>query len=256
MTNMRYGPNRPKTTYWEFKMFPFFIWPQVLSFACLVRHFFLFKLKFDHEFKAHWSFCSDLKVLIESKYSMPWVRCAFGNVLWSILGGGCIEIQHQELLRLFWCCNAFFLNNLSLTNGRLGQQQTCASTYTRRGGPPSGRTAPPPAAGTWKYYFRQNLLQLDKGQICRKRPQIFLSMISKRRNHAWSFFCPLYFYEMMRSPIADGVNYELKQINWLRYQIIIKCQLRTKYSDWNWYNFDLDNQICNTFHNNAWRIHD
>ena len=23
----------------------------------------------------------------------------------------------------------------------------------------------------------------------------------------------LYFYEMMRSPIADGVNYELKQIN-------------------------------------------
>ena len=131
------------------------------------------KLKFDQEFKAHWSFCSDLKVLIESKYSMPWVRCAFGNVLWSILGGGCIEIQHQELLRLFWCRKAFLLNNLSLTNGRLGQQQTCASTYTRRGGPPSGRTAPQPAAGTWKYYFRQNLLQLDKGQICRKRPQIF-----------------------------------------------------------------------------------
>ena len=91
------------------------------------------------------------------------------------------------------------------------------------------------------YYNWIRVKSVEKGPI-------FLSTISKRRNHAWSFFCPLYFYEMMRSPIADGVNYELKQINWLRYQIIIKCQLRTKYSDWNWYNFDLDNQICNTFH--------
>ena len=41
------------------------------------------KVKFDQEFKACWSFCSDLKVkmLIESKCSMPWVCCAFGNVL-------------------------------------------------------------------------------------------------------------------------------------------------------------------------------
>ena len=45
------------------------------------------KLKFDQEFKAHWSFCSDLKVLIESKYSIPWVRCAFGNVFCLNFGG-------------------------------------------------------------------------------------------------------------------------------------------------------------------------
>jgi len=36
------------------------------------------KLKFD--FKAFWCFCFELKVLIESKHSMPWVCCAFGNV--------------------------------------------------------------------------------------------------------------------------------------------------------------------------------
>ena len=115
--------------------------------------------------KRNWKGQTGQKRLTESS------KCS--HFLLSILGGGCIEIQHQELLRLFWCCKAFLLNDLSLTNGRLGQQQTCASTYTRRGGPPSGRTAPPPAAGTWKHYFRQNLLQLDKGQICRKRPQIF-----------------------------------------------------------------------------------
>ena len=38
------------------------------------------KLKFDHDFKACWSFCFELKVLNESKYSMSWVRCAFGNI--------------------------------------------------------------------------------------------------------------------------------------------------------------------------------
>ena len=35
------------------------------------------KLKFDREFKACWSFCFELKVLNESKYSMHWVCCAF-----------------------------------------------------------------------------------------------------------------------------------------------------------------------------------
>ena len=38
------------------------------------------KLKFDQDFKACWSFCLELKVLNESKYSMSWVRCAFGNI--------------------------------------------------------------------------------------------------------------------------------------------------------------------------------
>ena len=38
------------------------------------------KLKFDQDFKACWSFCFEQKVLNESKNSMPWVRCAFGNI--------------------------------------------------------------------------------------------------------------------------------------------------------------------------------
>ena len=38
------------------------------------------KLKCEQDFKACWSFYFELKVLNESKYSMPWVRCAFGNL--------------------------------------------------------------------------------------------------------------------------------------------------------------------------------
>ena len=39
------------------------------------------KLKFDRDLKACRRFCFELlKVLKESKYSMPWDRCAFGNV--------------------------------------------------------------------------------------------------------------------------------------------------------------------------------
>ena len=38
------------------------------------------KLKFDQDFKVCWSFCFEPKVLNESKYSMPWVRCALSNV--------------------------------------------------------------------------------------------------------------------------------------------------------------------------------
>ena len=38
------------------------------------------KLRFDQDFKACWSFCFELKVLKnESKCSMTWFRCAFGN---------------------------------------------------------------------------------------------------------------------------------------------------------------------------------
>ena len=33
------------------------------------------KLKFDQDFKACWSFCFELKVLNESKFSMPWPLC-------------------------------------------------------------------------------------------------------------------------------------------------------------------------------------
>ena len=36
-------------------------------------------LKFDQGFKS-WSFCFELKLLSETKYSMPWTCCAFGNV--------------------------------------------------------------------------------------------------------------------------------------------------------------------------------
>ena len=38
------------------------------------------RLKFDHDFKACWSFCFKLNLLNESNYSMPWVRCTFGNI--------------------------------------------------------------------------------------------------------------------------------------------------------------------------------
>ena len=38
------------------------------------------KLKFDQDFNACWNFRFELEVLNESKYSMPRVRCAFGNV--------------------------------------------------------------------------------------------------------------------------------------------------------------------------------
>ena len=33
------------------------------------------KQKFDQDFKACWSFCFELKVLNESKFSMPWPLC-------------------------------------------------------------------------------------------------------------------------------------------------------------------------------------
>ena len=39
------------------------------------------KLKFDQDFNACWSLCFELKVLNESKYSMPWLRCSFANAL-------------------------------------------------------------------------------------------------------------------------------------------------------------------------------
>ena len=50
----------------------------VLCISCQLSN--KIKLKFDHNFNACLSFCFELKVLNESKYSMPWVCCAFGNV--------------------------------------------------------------------------------------------------------------------------------------------------------------------------------
>ena len=41
------------------------------------------KLKFDP--KIYWSFCFKIKVLNKSKYSMPWGRCSFGKVFFSVL---------------------------------------------------------------------------------------------------------------------------------------------------------------------------
>ena len=75
------------------------------------------KLKFDQDFKAWWSFCFELKVLNESKYSMPWVRCAFGNVL--ILPGvtfpkvreGVLSFNSQIVLAITFLSKRFFGNN-------------------------------------------------------------------------------------------------------------------------------------------------
>ena len=45
------------------------------------------------------SFCFELKVLNESKYSMPWAPCAFGNVLFlgGSRGGNCIWLWQQAV---------------------------------------------------------------------------------------------------------------------------------------------------------------
>ena len=48
---------------------------------------------FDQDFKACWGFCFELKVLNESKYTMPWVCCALGNVCICV----CIWKQCREL---------------------------------------------------------------------------------------------------------------------------------------------------------------
>ena len=54
------------------------------------------KLKFDQDFKASWSFCFELKVLKESKYSIPLVRFAFGNVFSQ--DGGCWMLVQVRLI--------------------------------------------------------------------------------------------------------------------------------------------------------------
>ena len=67
------------------------------------------KLKFDQDFKACWSFCFELKVLIESKCSMPWVRCAFGNVFFVFVLLNCYRVVREQLVT---CCTKLFQNAL------------------------------------------------------------------------------------------------------------------------------------------------
>ena len=51
------------------------------------------KPKFGQDFKACWSFCFELKMLNELKYTTSWVRCALGNVCICV----CIWKQCREL---------------------------------------------------------------------------------------------------------------------------------------------------------------
>ena len=60
--------------------------------------------KFDHHFKACRSFCFELKVLNESKYSMPWVRCAFGNVLFQVLSCERWRLRHVVAAKVWPNC--------------------------------------------------------------------------------------------------------------------------------------------------------
>ena len=72
-------------------------------------------LKFDQHFKACWSFCFELKVLSDLKYSMPFVRSTFGNGNFFALGKieeergtlghiwlvGSAGIDYYQYIRLF-----------------------------------------------------------------------------------------------------------------------------------------------------------
>ena len=55
------------------------------------------KLKFDQDSKACWSFCFELKVLNELKFSKPWVRCAFGSLSRPILRPNFFETAIETL---------------------------------------------------------------------------------------------------------------------------------------------------------------
>ena len=56
-----------------------------ISLSCYTgdsRLLYIYFLPCAKQNQAFWSFCFELIVLNESKYSMPWVRCAFGNVFY------------------------------------------------------------------------------------------------------------------------------------------------------------------------------
>ena len=55
------------------------------------------------DFKSCWSFCFELKLLSGSKYSMPWVLCAFGNVyIWNIELIPLSSLIHQTEQSWIW----------------------------------------------------------------------------------------------------------------------------------------------------------
>ena len=55
------------------------------------------------DFKSCWSFCFELKLLSGSKYSMPWVLCAFGNVyIWDIELIPLSSLIHQTEQSWIW----------------------------------------------------------------------------------------------------------------------------------------------------------
>ena len=55
-------------------------------------------------FQRHWSFCIEIKLLNESKYSMPWVRCAFGNVCIFVLMHLWYSIVEQRSFAVLAVC--------------------------------------------------------------------------------------------------------------------------------------------------------
>ena len=59
------------------------------------------KLKLDQDFKVCWSFYFGLEVLNESKYAMPWVRCAFWNVSFSYEENG-QQCAYGTFLECWW----------------------------------------------------------------------------------------------------------------------------------------------------------
>ena len=62
------------------------------------------KLKFDKDFRVCWSFCFELKVLNESKYSMSLVRCRFRNVFsldFSFMCYAYVRYQNKVFSKIF-----------------------------------------------------------------------------------------------------------------------------------------------------------
>ena len=64
--------------------------------------------------KACWSFCFELKVLSESKYLMPWVRCAFGNVFKSKLDRFESLWTHFSRVTFSYVVKLYCHNNITL----------------------------------------------------------------------------------------------------------------------------------------------
>ena len=65
------------------------------------------KQKFDQDFKACWSFCFELKVLNESKFSMPWPLCLWQyiktNSLTKIFETGIETLYEKKSFKSITC---------------------------------------------------------------------------------------------------------------------------------------------------------